>query len=70
MLSPTREKLERRRALKLVLLGIAELICGLLWRDLADLDFAEGKKASGIISTAATVAFLALGVMHIRETKK
>lgn len=67
--SPTRKRLERRRGRLLLALGVIELLSALIWRDVTDLDFAEGKKASGVIGALTAVAFLSLGILHIRESK-
>lgn len=67
--SPTRKRLDRRRGRLLLALGITEIISALLWRNITDLDFAEGRKTTGILSAILTAAFLFVGVSHIRDSK-
>ena len=68
-ISPTRNRLERRRERKLLLLGMLEILTAALWSRVADIDLAEGKRALGLAEIAAAGLCFFFGVRHIKVSK-
>ena len=68
-ISPTRRRLERKRGRIMLALGVVEIIGGILWGRLADLDLAEGKKLTGVLSAIVSAMCLLTGVNNIRDSK-
>ncbi len=68
-ISPTRNRLERRRERKYLVLGALEVLTALAWAKIADLDIAEGKKLLGAAAIAAAASSFAVGVKYIKDAK-